>query len=549
MRLRNLFVAVVVVGGFALPVRAADPVEPTIVLKFKSVEGMIADAKYVLGLAGQEEAGKQLEALIDSQVGKNGLVGTGLDTKKPFGLYLTVGAAGVDSTGAVMIPVADQKAFVAFVSEQLEAKNVKVTPGADGIYTISSNQAPVAAFLAFAHGYAYVTVIDKDPISGDKRMTPEKLFPAGDPALVSLTARLDKVPDLLKQLGFGALENRLADIKDPKRDAGKGPESDTLVKARSALVDKFAETVKAWIDQAGSLTVAATVDRAAEELSFDAKVTGKDGSDLAATIRGLSTATTKALGSDLAGQFGLNVAIPDAVRPAAVQFVEVAFRDAMAREKDVGKKAILRMVFDALLPTVQAGRLNVMAGLRGPKADGKYSLLAGVQLADEKKIEGLVKELYPAVPAEVRDKVKLNAKEVAGTAVHVVDSPKDMNADTRRVFGDTATIQVAFPKGLMLLALGNDAGDALKSALTETGTWPAPPMIAEGSLLKLAPLEKDHADAAKAVAQKVFGNAGTGGDVVRFSLQGGSALHFRASVKALAIKYAGLMKEEVEGRR
>lgn len=549
MRLRNPFVVCALMVGFALPARAADPVEPTIVLRFKSVEGMIADAKYVLGLAGQDEAGKQLEALIDSQVGKNGLVGTGLDTKKPFGLYLTVGAAGVDSTGAIMIPVADQKAFVAFAGEQLEAKNAKLTPGGDGVYTISSNQAPVQAFLAFADGYAYVTVIDREAISGERRVAPAKMFPAGDPSLVSLTARFDKVPDLLKQLGIGALENRLADLKDPKRDDRKGPESEALVQARSALIDKFAETLKGWIDQAGTLTVSATVDRAAEELSFDTRLTGKGGSNLAATIQGLTTATTKSLGANLAGQIGVNVAIPESMRGAAVHYVEVAFKDAMAREKDVGKKAILRMAFDALLPTVQAGQLNAMAGLSGPKDDGRYSLLAGIQLVEEKKIEGLVKELYPAIPADVREKVKLDATTVAGTAVHVVDSPKDMNADTRRVFGDKATIQVAFPKGMMLLTLGADAGDVLKAALTATGTRPALPMIAEGSILKLAQLEKDHAEAATKVAKKVFGTSGTGSDIVRLSLQGGSALHFRASVKALAIKYAGLMKEEVEGTR
>lgn len=547
MRLRNLFIVCVVATSSIVPARAADTVEPTIVLRFKSVEGTIADAKYVLGLAGQGEAGKQLEALIDSQVGKNGLVSTGLDTKKPFGLYLTVGAAGVDSTGAVMIPIADQKAFVAFVSEQLETKNVKLTPGGDGVYTISSNQAPVQAFLAFADGYAYVTVIDRDAISGDRRITPAKMFPAGDPTLVSLTARFDRVPDLLKQLGFGALENRLADLKDPKRDERKDFESEALIKARSTLIDKFAETLKGWMDQAGTLTVSATVDRAAEDLSFDARLTGKDGSDLAATIQGLSTATTKSMGGNLAGQIGLNFAIPEKMHAAAVQFVEVAFKDAMGREKDVGKKAILRMVFDALLPTVQGGRLNAMAGLSGPKADGKYSLTAGVQLVEEKKIEGLVKDLYPAIPAEVREKVKLNATTIAGTAVHVVDSPKDMNEDTRRVFGDKATIQVAFPKGMMLLTLGADASDVLKAAITESGTRSAPPMIAEGSILKLAALEKDHAEAAKKAAQKVFGNATAGSDVVRLSLQGGSSLHFRASVKALAIKYAGLMKEEVEG--
>jgi hypothetical protein len=284
-------------------------------------------------------------------------------------------------------------------------------------------------------------------------------------------------------------------------------------------------------------------------LSFDTLLTGKDGSDLAATIQGLSTATTKTLGSNLAGQLGINVALPEKLRAAAVEFVDIAFKDAMAREKEVGKKAVVRMAYDALLPTVQAGQLNVMAGLSGPKGDGQYSLLARVQLADEKKIESLVKELYPAAPPPVREKVKLDATRIAGTAVHVVDAPNELNADTRRVFGDKATLQVAFPKGMMLLALGSDAGDVLKGGLTETGTRPAPPLVAEGSLLKLAPLEKHHAEAAKKVAQKVFGNAGTGGDVVRFSLQGGPSLHFRASVKALAIKYAGLLKEEVEGVR
>ncbi|MFO0807017.1 MAG: hypothetical protein U0746_00165 [Gemmataceae bacterium] len=543
MRLRSIVVLGALTIGFALPARAADPAEPTVVLRFKSIDGMIADAKYVLGLAGQGELGKQLEALIDSQAGPKGLVGTGLDTKKPFGVYVNVGAAGVDSTGAILIPVADEKAFVAFLGEQLETKGVKLSRGSDGVYTLTSDAAPVSAFLGFSEGYAYVTVIDKDPIAGGKRLSPAKIFPANDTALIGLTARLDRIPDLLKQLGFGLLENRLADHKEAQPG-----ESEAVTKKRGTAIDQFAECLKGWIDQAGTLSIAASVDRKSEELAFDASLTGKPGTDLAASIQGLSTATTRSLGNGLAGEFGVNIAIPDKMREATAIYVETLFKDAMSKEKDVVKKALLRKAFDAVLPTIKAGQVNIMAGLNGPKPDGKYSLLLGMQLAEEKKVEGLVKEMYPSVPPEIREKIKLDAETIAGTPVHIVNAPNDLTPDIRRVFGDSATVQIAFPKEMVVIGLGNDASAVLKSVLTDTGRRPAPPMSVEGSIVKLAPLDRDNAGAAVKVAKEVFGSAASGSDAIRVSIQGGSSLHFRASVKGLALKYAGMLKDEVGGK-
>ncbi|HEY1376942.1 MAG TPA: hypothetical protein VGF55_09110, partial [Gemmataceae bacterium] len=89
MRLRNWIVTpLLAVLAAALPARAADDAAtPTLLVRVKSLDGLMADAKYLAGLAGHEEQARQIEGMLPQFLGPKGLAGTGLDTTKPIGLY------------------------------------------------------------------------------------------------------------------------------------------------------------------------------------------------------------------------------------------------------------------------------------------------------------------------------------------------------------------------------------------------------------------------------------------------------------------------------
>src|SRR4051794_28957780 len=99
------------IGGFFLglsPVRAADAAKataPALVIRVKSIQGLVGDVKYLSSLAGREEEGKQLEGLYQSQVTNNSL--HGLDPKRPLGVYAIVTPNANESYAAILVPVAD----------------------------------------------------------------------------------------------------------------------------------------------------------------------------------------------------------------------------------------------------------------------------------------------------------------------------------------------------------------------------------------------------------------------------------------------------------
>src|SRR5260370_82217 len=107
--LSQALLGLVIIG----PVRAtaADATTaPTLVVRIRSIDGLIGDVKYVATLAGRGEEAKQFEGLINARMGPKGL--EGIDTKRPLGFYGTLDANLMESTAALLIPISDQKAFL-----------------------------------------------------------------------------------------------------------------------------------------------------------------------------------------------------------------------------------------------------------------------------------------------------------------------------------------------------------------------------------------------------------------------------------------------------
>src|SRR6476659_5881338 len=112
MRVRTLGAFVLAMVAVQVgPIRADDskPAEPAIIVRLKSFDGLVGDFKVLAEIAGKNEEAKQIDGILQALPLKNGLAGTGLDTKRPFYFYAIATPDAISSHGALMIPVADEK--------------------------------------------------------------------------------------------------------------------------------------------------------------------------------------------------------------------------------------------------------------------------------------------------------------------------------------------------------------------------------------------------------------------------------------------------------
>src|SRR5215472_13160197 len=135
------------------PVRSADDKTktPTFIVRVQSLDRLIADGRYLATLAGNEEQAKQGEAFLKQLTGEKGI--EGLDTKRPMGLYGSLAGDLVNSEVVLLLPLADEQAFVAL----LKRVNLNPEKDKDGIYSFQPPRSPFPAYFRFANKYVYLT--------------------------------------------------------------------------------------------------------------------------------------------------------------------------------------------------------------------------------------------------------------------------------------------------------------------------------------------------------------------------------------------------------
>src|SRR5262249_47662054 len=189
------------------PIRAAADTAgttPTLVVRVRSIDGLLGDFQYVANLAGREEEAKQLQGLFKSRVGPKGL--DGIDTKRPLGLYGSLDANVMESTAVLLIPISDQNAFLGL----LEGFNFKAKKEDDGVYSVMPENLPFPIYLRFANQYAYATAREKTALDKNKLLDPAKVLAEKPNETVFASFRIDQIPDVFKQLITSQVEVKLA---------------------------------------------------------------------------------------------------------------------------------------------------------------------------------------------------------------------------------------------------------------------------------------------------------------------------------------------------
>jgi hypothetical protein len=520
--------------GFAqVPASAQDA--PTLTVRIRSIDSLIADGKYLATLAGAEEQARQIDGFIKAKIGPKGL--DGIDPKRPIGLYGSLGANGlVDSTIVLLVPITDEKAFL----DLLDRLDLRADRGKDGIYTVTPQNSPFAVYLRFANKYLYATIRDKDVIAKGKLPDPASLLPAGETGAASVTLRIDQIPNDIKQIALNQIDLKLADAQDEKLPN----ETELQRKLKVQMIKNLSQQVTSLIKDGQALTVKFDLNRTTNEMAVEVSLSGKSGSKLAASIADLGQSKSLfggALGADSAMNGLLHLVLPEDVRKALDPVVDEMVQQTLQKERDDKKRALAEKLLNVLTPTFKQGELDTAFTLRGPGKDGRYGLVVGVKVKDGKAIDQTAREMVALLPEGDRNKIKLDAESAGDIKIHRADVQKDFDAKARELLGDNP-MYMAIRADAWFFAFGEGGLEALKEALAAK-PQAGPQVQFEMALKRFArALAQDNKDAEK-FAEEAFAQ-GKDNDRIRFTLDGGKALQTRLSLKTPVLKFFSLMREK-----
>jgi hypothetical protein len=525
--------AAVLAGGPALAQK--DP-GPAIEVRLRSVNDLVEKVEYLGDVVNQAEAAKQAAGFVKSLADeKKGI--EGVDPARPFGLYGFVTKDVVDSPVVLMVPLADEAAFLDLLKSKIGLEPKK---GDGGVYEVRVPNVPAPVFFRFANEYVYATVNDAGHLDKENLLTPKAFFATKDDAILSARLHLDRLPADVKKTVFGQFELQLADAKTAQQPG----ETPAQHKLRGWALDQLAGTVNRVLTDGTDLTVRLLVEPKTDDLTAEVTFTAKDGSPLGKVIRGLEgrTATAAALaagaGSSLA-KGGVKVGLPDDAKKDLGPLVDVLVKEAVENVKEGVERQAAKLVIDAITPTLKAGELDAGFIVTGPDDQGRATLLAGLKVVEGGKIEKTIKQFGPFVP-ENQAKFEFDVEKVGGLALHKVTVSDET---VEQAFG-TKTVWLATGEDRVLLSIEPDGTAIRAAAKREAGK--APVLAAEVSVVRaVAVAEKGlPADKLKELAKEAFGAAGPAAqDTVRLDVTGGKALTIRFTAKGKAVKYGVLIDQ------
>ena len=135
---------------------------------------------------------------------------------------------------------------------------------------------------------------------------------------------------------------------------------------------------------------------------------------------------------------------------------------------------------------------------------------------------------------EEQERITFDADKVGSVPIHKLDIKKDLDEQTKRLFGDSP-LYLAVRPDAWYFAFGEGGLEALKQAVAAQPKL-APLMQFEIALKRFAPAMAEKEKGAVAAAEAAFGK-GLDTDRVRFLIEGGKSLQVRFSVKAPVIKF------------
>jgi hypothetical protein len=513
--------------------KAADT--PTVVVRVKSLNVLLQNLNLVVRLVGQEEAANQIEGLIKGKIGKKGL--EGIDPNRPIGAYVRFGKAIDEVNGAILIPIADQDAFLTLLENFGNYVKDK-----DGIYTHKINN--VDLYFRFAHKYLYITSLNTASIQEKNLVDPAKALAIPGDAAISMAARVDQIPDEAKRIALDQLDKI---IQSAQKD---GPKNETKAQQelRVALLRDANKIGSSLVRDAALVRFDLDISEKTKEMTVNFNVAAKPGSDFAKSIDAIGKLKSPLAGmvkNNLAFDGALHFALPETLQQAFGSVIDEATSRSLNGIQDAEKKKQAETLFKAIMPTAKAGEYQVVGVVIGPKND-RYTFLGAVKLKDGDKlgktVRDLIKTALADIPEAERDKIQLDFDAVGAVKIHRFEVPKTPQLDPLiEDFAGDKYLYLAFRDDALFLALGKKALPTLKTALARTDSVASTPLLFDFDVARMARLMAQTPEQ-KELAAKLFPNGQNGR--VRFSVEGGTSLSARLQMRLNVLEFLVKLKNE-----
>jgi hypothetical protein len=513
---------------------------PAVLVRVQSINDLLKTGDYLRTLA-PEEAGEQIKQALDAARAfiddKKGL--EGIDVKNPIGAYITFGEE-FDGTPPVviLIPIADE----ATVLDAMKARlGLDVEKEKDGSFKTQVQQIPFPIYFRFANNYAYITLNDSANIDLKKLPKPADVLGGKPEHIISVTARIDRLPDALKKMAIAAVENQLAMAKEQAIPN----ETKAIKQFKEKAIDELVVNLKNILEGGEEAALRLNVDPKNEEVALELELKGAKGSQLAKDIMSIHENKSVVGGALSFPDAALNINLSVSLSSELKKLFPAVVDDAIEMIKKQGNipgeiQTKAEPLIKALLPTVKAGDLDLGIAMIGPDQSEKYTLVAGIKVVDGKKIEDAVRDLVKKeLPPEISALIQLDAEKLDGDVMmHTVKTADFMDANGEKVVGKS-DLHVVFKDNMILAAIGPRAKEVLKKAVASK---PADVGVAQFGvkLSRIVPILGDNAQqlaAAKKAAEKVFGKGAGKADEIRFSVEGGESLKIKLMAKGKAIAF------------
>jgi hypothetical protein len=509
---------------------------PTVEVRLRSVNDLVDKFEYVAGLAGKEDAVKQVRELI-KVLSAEGKGIEGVDPKKPIGVYATLAKEIETSPFVFMIPIADEEQFLKMLKTRLD-----VTPEKNNDGTLKA-AVPILneLHLRFANGYLYISPKAKD-LDPKAIITPKVYFAKDDGAVASAVLNIDRIPDDLKTLVFGQIE--LGINEERKKNADNETAAEKQLK--NLVFDSVLGGLKGSIDDGQQLSVKLFADAKSDDLSAEVSFTAKSGSATAKNFSALGGRTSvpagivAAAGTPVA-RGNVKIAVTDGMKKEYTAAIESLLGE-LEKQAPPDQKELAKSVVGALSPSLKSGELDAAGALVGPDAKGRYQVIAAVGVKEGKGIEKLLKELVKQLGPFIEENVafKFDVETVGDFNLHKIEL-KQTDDKFDKLFG-TKNVWLATSEKYIAISVEPD-GDTIKKGLKAKAA-PVGVISAEVSAAKLLPLIQPDLkpDELKALIKDAFGDGPTTGkDTISFSVEGGNQLTVKLKVKGKALRaFAGL---------
>jgi hypothetical protein len=452
-----------------------------LVVSVRSVDALLADARYLIGLAGAEEQVSQLDAFIKGALASKEQ--TGLDTGRPFGLYAHWPKGWVAKSFApvpivAFVPVADEKKLLGLLAGfGLKAKKTE-----GGIYRLDATGTPL--FFRFAERHAFVAldpILLRDPLSDPAALIPA----AAKSSLVFACFRIDRIPkeekDLLEKKLFAGLTQ--VEAGGPKQLEGE---------MEAQFQAQMRDLLKPWtipLRQGKEISIRLDVDRKRHHLTVDVVFLPLPGSALAAGIKALDGG--RSMFADLARTAKLSVFYrmgvlgrpaaptpvrrdPSAVSPSHMLVTGVPselFEELESFVEPRHRVQIRRVIKVLVGPLARLDAFDLGVALQA--RPGGWTWTGGVHVVGGRKMEGLLRDFLKDLPEADRKAFHLRWSHAshAGTRIHKGRLPLDGGkVELAR------TIYLAIRENVVLLSTGSEVS---RRSFAEEADTPALDAIKE----------------------------------------------------------------------